>query len=243
MYGTAICLTELDGLIDVQAYRINLLSMINSFELLVAVKHQDSTTIQMVNPAEIQLQFSSVNHCWIISESPCHSDCQHFLQQFNCQSICWSCLNVIWYGTTPLVTTVMPNPPQCSAWAKTLVWLYTKLWQDYEQHKHCHILRLKWLYHLLSFSSTTKHLSLSSLSSHHRWRRHMIDYKDGIWIDDQRGGGESWGEWIIHELQFKKVEQLQRWSNDSKKMGNLTNVLHCWIQVESLSESPLNPPQ
>ena len=58
----------------------------------------------------------------------------------------------------------MPKPPQRSAQAKTLVRLYTKLRQGYEQHKRCRISRLKRLYRLLGIPSTG-HLSLSSLSS------------------------------------------------------------------------------
>ena len=47
----------------------------------------------------------------------------------------------------------MPKPPRRSARAKTLVRLYTKLQQGYEQHKHCHILRLKHLFCLLRVPS------------------------------------------------------------------------------------------
>ena len=47
----------------------------------------------------------------------------------------------------------MPKPPWRSAQAKTLVRLYTKLRQGYEQHKHCHILRLKHLFCLLRVPS------------------------------------------------------------------------------------------
>ena len=60
------------------------------------------------------------------------------------------------------------------------------------------------------------------------------DYKYEFDICQERG------KWIVQELfcDSKKVERLQRRSNDSKKNGDSSDVL----SVESPSESPLNPP-
>jgi hypothetical protein len=87
----------------------------------------------------------------------------------------------------------MPKRPRRSARAKTLVRLYTKLRQGYEQRKRRRISRLKRLYRLLSIPSTG-HLSMSSLSSESSPST-LSDTTDSLRSEDEDNTSEdSWAE-------------------------------------------------
>ena len=96
----------------------------------------------------------------------------------------------------------MAKPPQRIAWAKTLIRLYSKLRQEYEQHKCHRISKLRKLYCLINIPSKGG-LSLSSLSS--LSSSESFSSSTDTMEDDETSSENSWAEILGSDWQGRGI--------------------------------------